>query len=391
MGSCENSDGEYESCRTGYIWDERFTFHDTGTHSGYEPSAYRPAKLEYLEPFRHFEHVDTKRRIHSMLAAVGILDECKILKARRATLEELLAFHTEEYIEYVKKLSNGDGGDAGECTVIGRGSYDVALYAAGAAIEAVDALVAGRVQNIYALIRPPGHHAESSRGKGFCIFNNVVLAALQAVEVHGLHRVAIVDFDVHHGNGTQKAFFNDKNVLFISIHQDNLYPANSGSTSEVGEGSGEGYNLNIPMYPGSGKGAYEYAFDRIVIPALKAFDPELILVSCGFDAASTDPLAHMMLSSSDFKSMTEKLMQVQPKMALFHEGGYSAVQVPFCGLAVMQALTKSDSYKAHDTLEEDALDYGGQELQYYQRILIDKIFEQLAAVSPLLRKRHPSS
>ena len=126
----------------------------------------------------------------------------------------------------------------------------------------MDAVICHKVKNAYALVRPPGHHAESEKGRGYCIFNNIVLAALNATEVHGLSRVAIVDFDVHHGNGTQKAFFNNSNVLFVSLHQDSLYPFKSGTTAEVGEGSGEGFNLNVPLPPGCGKGAYAYAFKK---------------------------------------------------------------------------------------------------------------------------------
>jgi acetoin utilization deacetylase AcuC-like enzyme len=157
------------------------------------------------------------------------------------------------------------------------------------------------VGNAYALTRPPGHHAERSVGLGYCVFNNVAVAAAHAMAAHGVERIAVVDFDVHHGNGTQQIFYDDPRVLFLSIHQDGNYPTHSGAVTETGSGAGDGYTINVPLPPGSGSGAYRAAFDRVVRPALDAYKPQLVLVSAGFDAGYMDPLGHMMCSSEDFR------------------------------------------------------------------------------------------
>ena len=177
-------------------------------------------------------------------------------------------------------------------------------------MRAVDAVVSGAVENAYALVRPPGHHAEPDRGRGYCIFGNIAVAIMYARARLGVTRVAVVDWDVHHGNGTQRAFYEAPNVLTISIHQDNLYPANSGAVSENGAGSGLGYNLNIPMPPGSGGGAYLAAFERLIIPALRRFKPELIMVASGLDAGGFDPLGCMMLHSEHYRRLTRLILEV---------------------------------------------------------------------------------
>jgi hypothetical protein len=177
-------------------------------------------------------------------------------------------------------------------------------------MRAVDAVVSGAVENAYALVRPPGHHAEPDRGRGYCIFGNIAVAIMYARARLGVTRVAVVDWDVHHGNGTQRAFYEAPNVLTISIHQDNLYPANSGAVSENGAGSGLGYNLNIPMPPGSGGGAYLAAFERLIVPALRRFKPELIMVASGLDAGGFDPLGCMMLHSEHYRRLTRLILEV---------------------------------------------------------------------------------
>ncbi len=201
----------------------------------------------------------------------------------------------------------------------------------------------GTVDNVYALTRPPGHHAEPDLGRGFCIFANAAIGAEHAREARGLDRVAVVDWDVHHGNGTQKIFWEDPSVLTISSHQDNNYPPDSGHVHEVGAGAGEGYNLNIPLPPGSGVGAYVAAYERVVAPALRAFKPELIIVASGLDASAMDPLARMMMHSDGYRQLTRLLMDVAEdvcdgRLVVEHEGGYSSAYVPFCGLAVVEEL-----------------------------------------------------
>ena len=192
-------------------------------------------------------------------------------------------------------------------------------------------------------MRPPGHHAERQKGLGFCLFGNVPIAVLQARAAHHIGRVAIVDWDVHHGNGTQQAFYADPETLTISLHQDGLFPLGSGTLAERGEGPGEGFNINVPLPAGCGHGAYLRAFERIVLPALRRFRPEMIVVCSGFDASAADPLGRMMIHSETYRAMTTALMQAaadlcQGRLAMSHEGGYSESYVPYCGLAVMEQL-----------------------------------------------------
>jgi acetoin utilization deacetylase AcuC-like enzyme len=202
----------------------------------------------------------------------------------------------------------------------------------------------GVVENVYALVRPPGHHAEPELGRGFCIFGNAAIAGFHAREARGVERIAIVDWDVHHGNGTQNAFWTDPNVLAISIHQDGCFPRESGYVHEIGEGAGVGYTLNVPLPPGSGDGAYVATFERVVAPALRAFKPDLIIVASGLDANAMDPLARMMMTSAGYKELTRIMVEVADevcdgRLVVEHEGGYSSAYVPYCGVAVIEALS----------------------------------------------------
>lgn len=205
----------------------------------------------------------------------------------------------------------------------------------------VEAVVRGDIDNAYCLVRPPGHHAVAGKGMGFCIFNNIALAALHArtltLPTGGahVHRIAIVDYDVHHGNGTQEAFWDDPDCLFISLHQDNNYPQGGGAISEIGGDGARGANINIPLPPGSGCGAYQYALERVVLPALHRFKPDLILVSSGFDASYMDPLAAMCLSSEAFRGIATQLREAAEalcggRIVFAHEGGYSKDYVSKC-------------------------------------------------------------
>ena len=253
-----------------------------------------------------------------------------------------------DYLERIKALSAENGGDAGELTPFGPGGYEIALLAAGGVITAIDAVLDGTVDNVYALTRPPGHHAEPDRGRGFCIFANAAIGAKHAREARGLDRVAVVDWDVHHGNGTQKIFWEDPSVLTISSHQDNNYPPDSGHVHEVGAGAGEGFNLNVPLPAGSGVGAYVAAYERVVAPALRAFRPDLIIVASGLDASNMDPLARMMMHSDGYRQLTRLLMDVaedvcEGRLVVEHEGGYSSAYVPFCGLASSRSSRASKS------------------------------------------------
>ena len=254
--------------------------------------------------------------------------------------------HTAKYLDEVQELSDKGGGNLGliGSTHVGNKGIDIALLAAGGAISATKAVLAGKVDNAYALIRPPGHHARPNEAMGFCIFANAALAGLYSLDMGGLDRIAFVDWDVHHGNGTQEIFWEDPRALTISLHQENCFPPASGSTNEIGAARGIGTNLNIPLPPGCGESAYLAAFDKVVLPALEAFKPQLIIVPCGFDAGFHDPLGRMMLTSHSFRLLAARIKAASQsicdgKIVMTHEGGYSPHSVPFHCLAVLEELS----------------------------------------------------
>jgi acetoin utilization deacetylase AcuC-like enzyme len=355
---------------TGFVWDERFMWHHTGAFAGVVPYGFP------VEPYEHAENPDTKRRFKNLLDASGLTRSLILIDARPATTAELLRFHTPAHIERMAATGDALLVDGGAFTPMGRGSYEIALLAAGGVIEAVDAVLAGRVANAYALVRPPGHHAMPDLAMGFCLFGNGAIAGLHALAVHGLERIAYVDWDVHHGNGTQAAFFSDPRALTISVHQDRNFPHNSGGFDEIGTGAGRGYNINVPLPPGSGVGAYEAVYDRVVIPALAAYRPQLIIVPSGFDGGAYDPLGRMMMTSGGYRRLTRKLMQAAEvlcdgRIVMCHEGGYSAATVPFFGLAVVETLA-GIATGIEDPFEPLLANMGQQELQPHQNDVIEQ-------------------
>ena len=326
---------------TGYLYHEVFGWHDTSSYAGLFPSD--PAAG--LQPFQHLENAETKRRIHELVVVSGLIDHLVRLTPRPATDEEILRVHSPDHLARIEADSLlPKGGDAGDgISPFGRGGIGIARLAAGAVITAVDAVLDGSVDNAYALVRPPGHHAVAGSGMGFCIFGNLAIAARHAQVVRGVERIAVVDWDVHHGNGTQAAFYDDPNVLTISIHQDNCFPPRSGALDERGVGAGTGAAVNIPLPPGTGDGGYLHAMDEVIVPAVRAFRPDLVLVASGYDAGAMDPLARQMVTSHGFRTLAERVLDVAAeccdgRVAMSHEGGYSPVYVPFCGLAVLEAM-----------------------------------------------------
>jgi acetoin utilization deacetylase AcuC-like enzyme len=284
--------------------------------------------------------------------------------------------HTPAYLERITAEGQlPKGGDAGDgFSPFGQGGDVIARLSAGGSIAATRAVLEGRVDNAYALVRPPGHHALPDTGMGFCIFANVSVAARVARARHGVGRIAVVDWDVHHGNGTQAIFSDDPDTLAISIHQDNWYPPGSGHLGERGTGAGEGATLNVPLPPGSGNGAYLAVMEQVVVPALERFCPELILVACGFDANVLDPLARMMVTSTVYRAMTAMLLDAagalcDGRIVFSHEGGYSEVYVPFCGLAVIETMAGVKSV-VDDPFLGLLDEIGGQALQPHQAAVI---------------------
>jgi acetoin utilization deacetylase AcuC-like enzyme len=275
-------------------------------------------------------HVENSRRLietMSHLKKTGIKDKLTSLVLRAASAEELEMVHTAEYISYVKTKAAEGGGWLDPDTVISPKSYEAALYAAGGVIVAVEQVMNGAADSAFALVRPPGHHAVRSRAMGFCVFNNVAIAAKFARAKFRLERVLIADFDVHHGNGTQEAFYSDPEVLYFSTHEFPFYPG-TGQRDETGTGKAEGTTVNFPMVAGWGDEEYLRAFREVLVPVARRFRPQLILVSAGFDAHWADQLAMMQVTVTGFAQMTMVLKELAAElcrgnMVFALEGGYN--------------------------------------------------------------------
>ncbi|MCE9664696.1 class II histone deacetylase [Halomonas sp. M5N1S17] len=326
--------------KTGFFFDERCLWHSAGQHVLVMPVG------GWVQPpagAGHAESPETKRRLKNLMDVSGLTAQLMQSSASPASEESLLRVHTPDYLRKFKELSDQGYGSVGLHAPVGPGSYEIAKVSAGLAIAAVEAVVTGELENAYSLSRPPGHHCLPDEGMGFCYLSNIAIAVEDAKARHGLGRVAILDWDVHQGNGTQAIFYERPDVLTISLHQDGAFPRGYGGAQDRGTGDGEGYNINVPLIPGGGGDAYRHAMERIVVPALERFEPELIVVACGYDANSMDPLGRMMLGSEDFRQMTETVIAVADRLCggrlvMVHEGGYSEAYVPFCGHAVIEAL-----------------------------------------------------
>jgi acetoin utilization deacetylase AcuC-like enzyme len=290
---------------TGYVFEEIFTRH---TLSGHPENAGRLlAIMDYLN--RH-EILPKLTQVHS----------------RPARREELVRCHHPSYIELVERVSSNGGGMLDPDTYANQYSYQAAAHAAGGLIDLTAAVVAGKLNNGFALLRPPGHHATPNRAMGFCLFGNIALAARAARQEMGLERVAIVDFDVHHGNGTQAILDDDPTVLFISSHQAPFYPG-SGSANEIGLGAARGTKVNIPLPAKTGDEGFKLLYSEIAFPILRRFQPQLILVSVGFDAHWKDPLANIELSLAGYHWLCQNLVKLagelcQGRIVFTLEGGY---------------------------------------------------------------------
>ncbi len=299
---------------TGYVYDEIFLKHTMLGH---------PENHHRLEA------------VMQRLVSSGILEQLVCIPARPATREELERAHRPSYVDAVRELARRGGGYLDLDTYVTPDTFDVAVMAAGGTIEATIAVLNGTVHNAFALVRPPGHHALPEHGMGFCIFGNVALAALAARRAHGLERVVIVDFDVHHGNGTQAIVAGDPGVGYISTHQFPHYPG-SGAMHEIGSGATRGNWINMPLTAGAGDRAFQALYEQVVIPAARRFRPELILVSAGYDAHHSDPLADLALSLSGYAWLARTLVALAEELChgrivFVLEGGYNT-QVLACGV-----------------------------------------------------------
>jgi len=359
---------------TGYVWHELYGWHDTGTNAGL-----LPGNSTAVQPYLHFESPESKQRFHSLVEVSGLAAHLVRLAPQPATDEDILRCHTQAHLDRITAESaNPRGGDAGDGTSpFGHAGIDIARLAVGGSIAALEAVLDGTVRNAYALVRPPGHHARPETGMGFCIFGNAAIAVAHARATRPDLRVATVDWDVHHGNGTQEIFYGSSEVLTISLHQDDLFPRGSGSTAERGSGAGDGYSINVPLPPGTGNGGYLYAMTEVVAPALRRFRPDVIVVPSGFDASCYDPLGRMMVTASGYRTMTRMLMDVADELCdgrlmMTHEGGYSPTYVPLCGVEVISEMSGvpvnvvHEIYAGFDTMP-------GQTLNEAQRDVVSTV------------------
>lgn len=309
--------------QTGIVFDPLFLEHDTGPY-----------------------HPECKERLISIgdgLKTYHFADHLLRLKVRAASEQELHLIHPLSHIARVQKSAGKSFTQFDSDTVAGARSYEVALGAVGSILEMVDALFSDQIQNGFAFVRPPGHHAEPERAMGFCLFSNIAIAAAYALQKFKIARVLVIDFDVHHGNGTQAAFYDRKDVLYISTHQFPLYPG-TGDFSEIGSGSGKGFTLNFPLPAGTDDSTYNLIFQQIIDPVGQAYKPDLILVSAGFDAYTEDPLAGMDVSPKGFAGIAKCILNLadkvcQGKVIFALEGGYHLAGLQHCVMVVLNELT----------------------------------------------------
>jgi len=291
-----------QKSKLGIVWDDRYLLHDTGPH---HPE--RPQRLTAIK-----EVLDS----HNQLVS---------LKPREATIEEVSWIHAPEHVQKVASLRNRSGYFDLD-TPYSPHSSEAAFLAAGGTIEAADQVFEGKLQSAFAFPRPPGHHAEKDRAMGFCLFNNVAIAAEYLIRQKGLERVAIVDVDVHHGNGTQHSFYDRSDVFYLSSHRFPFYPG-TGAASEIGRGKGKGFTLNLPLHAMSNDDDFIKGYEEILIPYLRDYKPQFLIISAGFDAHKLDPLGGMRLSKNGFLRIAQMLQKVADescggKMLSVLEGGY---------------------------------------------------------------------
>ncbi|MBK8294499.1 MAG: class II histone deacetylase [Solirubrobacterales bacterium] len=337
--------------KTGLVYDPRCLAHDNG-------SMVVDEKAGGWIDVAHAENGDRIRRSFEVLDASGVTTQLVPIESRIAIGQELDLVHTDPHTARIKEAcGKGQLQRVGPEARANSRTWEPAMIAAGSALACVDYSV-GNGAPSYSLTRPPGHHASADQAMGFCLFNNAGLAARHAQRSHGLRRVAILDWDVHHGNGTQDIFYEDPEVLFISIHQDRLYPVDMGSAEERGAGDGVGATVNIPMPAGSGDAGYIAAINEVALPALEAFGPDLLIISSGQDAAASDPLGRMSVTTEGFREMTRLVSDLASRLChgrivAVQEGGYSLDHMPFCVLATIEALAGLEPSLDRDPIEVD--------------------------------------
>ncbi len=328
--------------------------------------------LQHSAGFAHPESPERLAAIYEMLDNPGMSWKFTEIEPRAATPEELAAIHSPSYIDYVAGTEGEDSVMLDPDTVTSPETYQTAKLAAGGFCNAINNVITGDVDNAFAFVRPPGHHAEHDAAAGFCIFNNVAIGAMHAILKHNMQRVLIVDWDLHHGNGTQHSFYNDPRVLYFSSHQYPYYPG-TGGMDEIGRGSGKGYTVNVPLGGGAGDSEYVKIFRRILEPVAMEFNPELVLLSAGFDIYYQDPLGGMRVTPQGFAALMRILMNIadsccQGRLVAVLEGGYH-----------VQGLTKSAKAVLEEMLDE--IHCSEEQLADYERSADDEINSVISRVA----------
>jgi acetoin utilization deacetylase AcuC-like enzyme len=298
-----------------------------------------PASLEH-DTGGHPENAGRIRAIEAALEERDWLG-LGVRESPAATMEQLLRVHPQEHIDSIRDIAARGGGMIDMDTVTSAGSWEASLHSAGAAVAAVDAVMGGQSPFAYAATRPPGHHAEAARAMGFCLFNNAAVAAEHALAEHDAGRVAVIDWDVHHGNGTEAIFYETDRVLYSSIHQSPLYPG-TGAAADTGAGDGEGWTVNCPVRAASGRDEFMGALDEQILPAVRRAEPGLIVISAGYDAHAADPLANCRLVEDDYAEMTIAIAaaaaDLGAKLIVCLEGGYDPGALAASVVSTLEAL-----------------------------------------------------
>lgn len=365
---------------TGFYSDEWTFWHSVGLQALFLPIG------GYVQPPSGVAGADTpdsKRRLHSLLTTSGLMDRLAVSKGAPVDEADLTRVHTPRYVAEFKAVSAAGGGDIGDFAPFSAGGYEIACISAGLAKAAVADVVTGKVARAYALCRPAGHHCLADRSMGFCVLANIPVAIEAARANHGLGKVAILDWDVHHGNGTQSIYYDRGDTLTISIHQENCFPPGYSGVEDRGTGDGEGANINISLPAGAGDTAYRASIETIVVPALERFQPDLIVIASGLDAGAADPMARMLAHSETFRAMTTRMVEVADKLCggklvIVHEGGYSEASVPFLGLAIVEALSGERTDVADPTLAIFEAQQPGEAATAFQLDWVAKLAKRFA-------------
>ena len=309
---------------TGFVLDDRYILHDTGDG-----------------------HPERARRIEVLLGAIEERPGLRRVAPRPATGEEIVLVHDERHFEAIGRTRGVSRAAFDADTPVSADSFETACLAAGGVLALIDEIMATRLDNGFAMVRPPGHHAERSQAMGFCLFNNIAIGAAYLQRRYKLDRILVVDWDVHHGNGTQHSFYRDPGVLFISTHRYPFYPG-TGGIDEVGSGDGTGFTVNVPLLPGFGDAEFADVFDSVVVPVAERYEPQFVLISAGFDAHARDPLGGLAATEAGFARMARSLLSVaknysENRCAAVLEGGYDLRAIRDSSVAVLDELTGSSA------------------------------------------------